>query len=139
MVTEAKNWIRQNYGTKFTIVGNTEHVTSLPKVTAEEESCRNELNDYVIDKFRLITTNENNRPKQKSFLQIATGKGVDHQKEEKNKHAENTMNSNTMQCENMSEASKEEEEVMTHESQNTVQMKLIKDLQEFKKVLHSSR
>ena len=42
MVTEAKNWIRQNYGTTFTIVEKTEYVTLLPKVTADEESFRNE-------------------------------------------------------------------------------------------------
>ena len=63
MAIEAKNWIRQNYGTKFTIAVKTEHIESLPKVTAEQESCRNELNDYVADRLNVITINENNQPK----------------------------------------------------------------------------
>ena len=138
MTAEAKNRVRQNDGTKFTIVGNTEHAASLPKVTEEEESCRNELNNYVVDRLRLITTDKNNQPKQKTFLEIATGKEGDHQKEEKNENAENRMNSNTMKYENVYEESKDEEEVMTYESQSAVQMKLIKDLQESVKVLHSS-
>ena len=49
------------------------------------------------------------------------------------------MNSNTMQCENASESSKDKEEVMTHESQNSVQTKLIKDLQESVTLLRSSQ
>ena len=83
MATEAKNWIRQNYGTKFTITGKTEHVTSLPKVNAEEESCRNELNDQVTDRLKVITINENSQSKQKTFLEIVTGKEAPNQKEEK--------------------------------------------------------
>ena len=44
-----------------------------------------------------------------------------------------------MLTDNASEESKDEEEVMTCESQNSVQMKLIKDLQKPVKLLHSSQ
>ena len=49
------------------------------------------------------------------------------------------MNINTVQCENTSAASKDEVEIITYESQNSAQMKLIKDLQESVKLLHSSQ
>ena len=42
VATVAKDQIRQNHRTKFTIIVKAECVSSLPKVTAEEESCRNE-------------------------------------------------------------------------------------------------
>ena len=65
---EAKNWIRKNFGTKFIIAGKKEHVTTLPKINKEEESCRNDLNDYILDRLKVITINENNRLKQKLVL-----------------------------------------------------------------------
>ena len=83
MALEAKNWIRQKFGTTFTIAGNKQHVTTLPKTNKEEESCRNELNDHIVDRSKVITINENNQPKQKTHLEIATGKEVDNQKVEK--------------------------------------------------------
>ena len=63
MAAEAKNWIRENYGIKFIVPGKTECVSSLPELTAEEESKRNELNDCIVDRLKVITINENNQPK----------------------------------------------------------------------------
>ena len=34
-VTEAKKWIRKNFGTTFVIAGKKEHVTTLPKINKE--------------------------------------------------------------------------------------------------------
>ena len=83
VATEAKNWIRHYFGTRFAIAGKKECITTLPKVNKEEESCKNELNDCILDRLKTIAINKDNQPKQKTSLEIATGKEVDNQKVEK--------------------------------------------------------
>ena len=88
MATEAKNWISQNFGTTLTISGKKEFVTTLTKVNKKEESRRNELNDCVVDRLKVVTIAKKKQPKQKTCLEIATGKEVADQKVEKNEHEE---------------------------------------------------
>ena len=72
MTAEAKNGIRQNHRTKFSIPRKTACVSSLPKLTADEESNTNELNDCIVNRLKVIATNENNQPEQKTFLETVT-------------------------------------------------------------------
>jgi len=64
MATEAKEWIKKNFGKTFKIKGKEDYETSLPMVTAEEQDYRNELNDYIVDRLEVITIEDTkNTPK----------------------------------------------------------------------------
>ena len=61
MATEAREWIRKNYGTTIKVKDKKEHKTSLPVITTEEETYRKELNDYIVNRMKEITINPNKK------------------------------------------------------------------------------
>ena len=74
MEVEAKAWLRQNYGTKFVIPKKQEYKTSLPKITREEESYHQDLNDYILNRMKVITISSTPETNQLSYLEALTGK-----------------------------------------------------------------
>lgn len=61
MATEAREWIRKNYGTTITVEDKNEYKTSLPVITTEEETYHKELNDYIVDRMKEITIYPNKK------------------------------------------------------------------------------
>jgi hypothetical protein len=84
MTAEAKVWIRKSYGIIFKIKGKNEYKTSLSQITVEEETYCNELNDYIIDRLKVITIDETPKMKQKSYMEALKGKEENNKQEIEN-------------------------------------------------------
>ena len=74
IAVESKDWIRKNYGTKFTIPKKEEYITSLPKITGEEETYHRELNDYILNKMKVITITTQQKLVSQTYLEALTGR-----------------------------------------------------------------
>ena len=74
MAIEVKDWIQKNYGIKFIIPKKQEYKTSLPKLTGEEELYHRDLNDYILNRMKVITISSQKEIKQTSYLEELTGK-----------------------------------------------------------------
>ena len=56
------------------IKGKKEYKTSLPTLTVEDETYYSDLNNYIIDRLKVITINKPLHMKQKSYLEVLKGK-----------------------------------------------------------------
>ena len=128
MAVEAKAQIRNNYGTKFMIKGKKEYKTLLPTLTVEDEIYWNDLNDYIIDRLKVITMNEPPHMKQKSYLEALKGKEKDNLQEKVNEESSKTIKNKESLSKNNSDITNEEIEDMMYKTENSTQMKIIKEL-----------
>ena len=128
MTAEAKAWIKNNYGTTFKINGKNEYKTSIPQITAEEETYHNELNDYIIDRLKVITIDETTKTKQKLYMEALKGKEENNKQEKEHQESKSTINNIGIPDKNNSDITNEEIEDLIHETQNSAQMKMIKEL-----------
>ena len=54
MSTEAKEWISKKFGTTFKVKDKADYEISAPKQTITDKECHSELNDYIIDRLKII-------------------------------------------------------------------------------------
>ena len=54
MSIEAKEWISKNFGTMFKVKDKADYEISAPKQTITDKECHSELNDYIIDRLKII-------------------------------------------------------------------------------------
>jgi len=121
------------------IKGKKKYKTLLPTLTVEDEIYRNNLNDYIIDRLKVITINEPPHIKQKSYLEVLKGKEKDNLQEKMNKESSTTIKNKESLSENNSDITNEEIEDMTYENENSTQIKIIKELQKSVQALQSSQ
>ena len=107
----------------------------LSQITTEEETYWNELNDYIIDRLKVIMIDETIKTKKKLYIEALKGKEDDNKQEIEHQESKETMNNIGNPEENNSDKTNEEIEDMTYETQNSAQMKIIKELQKSVQVL----
>ena len=102
------------------------HETSIPQVTEAEQNYRNEINDYIIDRLKVITIDE--KPKmQRSYAAVVAenqGQDIDTNQDESTVKSKNTKND-----ESSLEMTNEEMEEDTKNTNDSSQMKIIRELQ----------
>jgi len=110
----------------------------MTQIIAEEEIYPNELNDYIIDRLKVITIDETTKMKKKSYMEALKG-NKENKKQGKEYQESNSITNNIrIHNENNLDITNKEIEELTHEIQNSAQMKMITELQKSVQALQSS-
>ena len=73
-LAEAKDWIRKNYEIILRVKDKIEYKSSIPKITGEETSYHQDLNDYIINRMKVITIVDKREQTPQTYLEALTGR-----------------------------------------------------------------
>jgi len=116
MTTDAKEWIRKVYGTKFTVKNKTTYETSVRTVAKEEERYSSQVNNYIADRIKEIQIETSDwGHDDRSYSKVV--KGIKKKDNKKETNIELSDDDETVRTDNKSAKSQESMDTLTDMSE----------------------
>ena len=129
MISEAKDWIRKEYGRKFKVKDKTSYETSVYSFKLDKEMINRQVSEYINERLREIQTNDGtNMKKKRSYSEVVKEGKI--KKRGKVKENDIISDKDTVITKNVSNKSRNRLEEISDMGKMSIQTKIMLEMQE---------